>query len=180
MKANQPDGFAINKVELTENGFTYTTFRLTGRVDGQRIRKQFKSEAEAKGELARLEIQAANADGQIRAVLTRLSDREIKDAEHAKALLGDVPLSVAASYLWVTITPSGSHVEEFGGGFRVDRGAPLTAVAMHRRLDCLTGVADRHVSEAGMRHGTARAGEILRDRPGPLSVEPRVVRSPDG
>ena len=99
MKANQSDGFAINKVKLTENGFTYHTFRLTGRLNGQRIRKQFKSEKEAKGERSRLEVQAANTEGQIHTVLTRLSEQQVRDAETSTALLGSVPLSAAAHYL---------------------------------------------------------------------------------
>lgn len=81
MKPTESTGFVIKRVSLTEKGVTYDTFRLTGRLNGQRIRRQFKSREEALGEKNRLEVQAANSGGSIRAVPTRLSEIQIAEAE---------------------------------------------------------------------------------------------------
>jgi hypothetical protein len=58
MRATNSSGFTIKQVRLTEKGFRYDTDRLTGWLNGQRIRKQFKSREETDGELNRLIVRA--------------------------------------------------------------------------------------------------------------------------
>lgn len=102
MKAKDSSGFAIKRVTLTEKGFNYDTFRLTGRLNGERIRKQFKSREEALGEANRLGVQAANTDGAIRSVLTRLTGEQVIEAESAFARLTGRSLSAAVDWYLTT------------------------------------------------------------------------------
>jgi len=80
MKPTESTGFVIKRVNLTEKGVTYDTFRFNGWLNGQRIRRQFKSHEEALGEKNRLEVQAANAEGSIHTVNTRLTEAEVAEA----------------------------------------------------------------------------------------------------
>ncbi len=75
--------FKIRTVTVRENGYAYTTHKLSGWLNGRLIRKRFKSREEALGELNRLQVQAANADGVIRAVNTRLTTAQLAEAEAA-------------------------------------------------------------------------------------------------
>ena len=54
MKSTQSEGFAIKRATLTEEGVSYDTFRVTGWLNGLRVRKQFKSREEALGDRNRL------------------------------------------------------------------------------------------------------------------------------
>ena len=54
MKSTQSEGFAIKRAILTEEGVSYDTFRVTGWLNGLRVRKQFKSREEALGDRNRL------------------------------------------------------------------------------------------------------------------------------
>jgi hypothetical protein len=71
-------------------------------LNGERIRKQFKSREEADGELNRLNVRAANADGEIQAVNTRLTAAELAQAEAAFARLAGKPLSAAVEWYLTT------------------------------------------------------------------------------
>lgn len=51
-------GFTLRPVTVTEHGFTYETFALSGWMNGKRIRRQFSNREEAFGEKSRLEVQA--------------------------------------------------------------------------------------------------------------------------
>lgn len=42
MSTTQFGKFKIKRVSLVEEGCTYEAFKVTGRIDGQRIRKQFR------------------------------------------------------------------------------------------------------------------------------------------
>ncbi len=53
-------GFKIKSVTVQNGGFEYRTHRLAGWLNGQRIREQFKSRAEAEGRKNELEVKAAN------------------------------------------------------------------------------------------------------------------------
>jgi hypothetical protein len=52
-------------------------FRLTGWLDGKRIRKNFSTRAEAASERQSMEIQQCQAETGIRATATRLSEEQL-------------------------------------------------------------------------------------------------------
>jgi len=81
--------FLIKPVVKSCHGFTYCTFRLSGWLNGRRIRKDFKDREEALGEKNRLEVEAANVGGEIRPLNTRLSADQLGDAEAAFRRLQD-------------------------------------------------------------------------------------------
>ena len=58
-------------------------FRVAGRIDGLRIRKNFATRAEAKAELEVLKIKRVEAQTGIRVAATRLNEAELKEAENA-------------------------------------------------------------------------------------------------
>ncbi len=96
MKATTSDELTIKKATFSDRqqvggavkAYTYPGYALRGRLAGQRIRKQFKTYSEALTEKNRLEIEAADRDGAIHAVATRLSDAQVRAAELAFDRLG--------------------------------------------------------------------------------------------
>lgn len=56
-------------------------FRVAGRLDGKRIRKNFPTRAEAKAELQALEIEATHGDTGLRRTVTRLPEEQMHEAE---------------------------------------------------------------------------------------------------
>lgn len=98
-------GFTIKRVTLHANGYSYDTFRVSGQLNGRRIRKDFKSKDEAEGEKDRLEIEAANADGSIRPVNTRLAPAQVAQAEAAFLRLGDKSLVFAVDWFLANYRP---------------------------------------------------------------------------
>ncbi len=58
-------------------------FRVSGWLDGSRIRRNFPSRAEADAERLSLEIQRLQADSGVRPALTRMNEEQIRDAEAA-------------------------------------------------------------------------------------------------
>jgi hypothetical protein len=90
------------KRQRVDGPFSYWTFRLTGWLRGRRIRKQFKSEAEAAGAKVRYEIEAANAItaglNHVRPVNTALAVDQVREAEAAFHRLGNRSLSFAVDW----------------------------------------------------------------------------------
>jgi integrase len=66
-------------------------FRLTGWLDGKRIRKNFPSRAEASAERQTLEIQQVQAESGLRTAITRLTDEQLHEAEAVFRRLADKP-----------------------------------------------------------------------------------------
>ncbi len=98
--------FTIQAVTVAEKGCpAYETFRVTGWLHGKRIRKQFISRAEALGEKNALEVEAANAGGEVRARVTRLSVEQLAEAESAFIRLGPRSLSAAVEWFLATYKP---------------------------------------------------------------------------
>ena len=60
MGSTKREGFKIKRTLVRSKGYEYSTFRLSGWLNGQRVRKNLKSEEEAEGEEARLEIKATD------------------------------------------------------------------------------------------------------------------------
>ena len=69
-------------------------FRVSGWLDGSRIRKNFPSRAEADAERQSLEIQRLQADSGVRPALTRMNEEQIHEAEAAFRRLKGVSRSL--------------------------------------------------------------------------------------
>ena len=87
--------FTIRHVNKTEHGYEYSAFQVVGSMKGKRVRKQFRTRDEALGEVNRLEVAAANVGGSIQALPTRLSEKQLAEAETAFARLGAQSLAGA-------------------------------------------------------------------------------------
>lgn len=97
--------FKVKRVLVRNGPFAYHTFRVTGWLNGQRIRRQFSSQAEAMGERDRLAVQAANAAREIRAVNTRLTSAELAEAEASIKRLGKTSLCFAVDWFLENYRP---------------------------------------------------------------------------
>jgi hypothetical protein len=94
--------FILKRTLVKAGPHSYSTFRISGWLRGRRVRKQFKSEAEAVGALQRYEIDAANAEAadahQVRPVNTVLCVEQVREAEAVFHRLGSRSLSFAADW----------------------------------------------------------------------------------
>ncbi len=63
-------------------------FRVSGWLNGVRIRRNFPTEAEAHAERERLELQRADGSNRLRPVISRLSEEQVREAEAAFQLIG--------------------------------------------------------------------------------------------
>jgi hypothetical protein len=70
-------------------------YRVYGRVDGQRIRKNFATLAEAKAELEVLEVNWLQRDSGTRAAITRLTEDQLHEAEAAFRRLTGQPRTLS-------------------------------------------------------------------------------------
>jgi integrase len=122
-------GFRTQKVRLTQHGVTYSTFELTGYLAGERIRKRFKTRELAEGERNRLEVAAANDDGAIKTVTTRLTPTQLAEAEAVFARLGERSLSSAVDWYLVNYRPPTVEmtVEAAAVAFTADRAGNVSA-----------------------------------------------------
>ena len=122
------------KVVVKHYDYKYPAYRLSGLHAGERIRRQFSSEADAKGEKLRLEIEAANATNQVKPVITRLNLQQVADAESAMLRLNGKPLSEAMDWYLATYTASLNQMDPDGAwsflisqmmsGARMPKGMP--------------------------------------------------------
>lgn len=123
-------GFKIKPATIRNGGFTYETFRLTGWLNGQRIRKNFKSRDEAEGEKLRLEIEAGNAA--VRSIITRLTETQVAEAESAiTQLAGKASLAGAVAWYLANYRPPVSEmpIEAARDAFLADREPHISATA---------------------------------------------------
>lgn len=121
--------FRVKRVTLTANGYTYPTFRVSGWLNGRRIRRDFKSKPEAEGERDRLEIAAANGAGDIRAINTRLTPAQIAQAEAAFQRLGAHSLPLAVEWFLANYRPPSVEklLSEAVVDFRAEKDAEVSA-----------------------------------------------------
>lgn len=70
-------------------------FRVAGWLDGKRVRKNFKTRAEAEAERQVLEVQRAQGDTGIRTAITRLTEAQIGEAETVFARIAGMPRPLA-------------------------------------------------------------------------------------
>lgn len=98
MKRSKRHGsFQIRALRVTVADFSYATYRVEGWLDGKRVRRQFKIEAEARAEKLRLEVQAAN-EASMRSAVTRLTEQQLAEAESAVRRLGAVTIATAVDW----------------------------------------------------------------------------------
>ncbi len=125
-------GFTIKTTKVKNGDFTYRTHRLTGWLDGRRIREQFKNQEEAEGRKNELEVKAANGSGNVRARVTRLSTEQLAEAESAFARLAGRPLSQAVSWYLETYRPpeTATAIGTAIADFLADRGQHVRSVVL--------------------------------------------------
>jgi integrase len=70
-------------------------FRVSGQLDGKRVRKNFSTRAEAVAERKALEIARVQAETGIRTAITRLTDEQLQEAEAAFLRLKDCQQSLS-------------------------------------------------------------------------------------
>lgn len=68
--------------------------RVSGRLHGKRVRKNFRTRAEAEAERQVLDVQRLQGETGIRAAITRLTDEQLHEAEAAFLRLKDQPRSL--------------------------------------------------------------------------------------
>lgn len=94
----------LKKSTVINGGYRYDTYRVSGRINGHRIRKQFSNEHDALAEKHRIEVFAANTLDPIRPAVTRLTPAQVTAAEAAFARLGDKSLATAIDWFLATYT----------------------------------------------------------------------------
>jgi hypothetical protein len=94
------DKLHVREIEATEHGRRVKFFRVEGYLpDGTRLRKRFKTLAEAEGELAVQRVKVTNDSTAINTVNTPLSLEQVRDAEGAiNRLKGHYSLAEAVEY----------------------------------------------------------------------------------
>ncbi len=86
MKQEKKSAFVITEFTNPSGEIVY---RVSGWLDGKRIRKNFPTRAEARSEIDGLEIDSAQAETGLRRVVTRLNEAQVLAAEAAFLRLGD-------------------------------------------------------------------------------------------
>lgn len=127
-RASKSAAFKVRRCLVRNGPFEYYTYRLTGWINGRRIRRQFAQEAEALGERDRLLIEAANTEREIRTVNTRLSPAEAAEAESAVRRLGNTSLGFAVDWFLANYRP------------------PVNEQGMRRAIDSFLAAKEAHVS----------------------------------
>jgi hypothetical protein len=97
MKSTGP--FKIRKIKVKDHGCHYVTFLVEGHLNGRRLRKKFQRYDEAVGEKGRLDIEAGNSEAALRVAPTRLSDKQIAEAEYCFGRLRE-RASLSAAVEW--------------------------------------------------------------------------------
>lgn len=95
----------IRPITRWKKGVKYMAHLVLGYEDGERVRRQFPTLDEAKGEKNRLEVVAANVGSEMRARSTRLTSQQLAEAEAAFARLGTRPLNLAVQWFLDTYRP---------------------------------------------------------------------------
>lgn len=97
--------FTVKRVKVEAGPFEYWTYRLTGWLQGRRIRRQYQSADEAAGARNRYEVEAANARNDVRTVHTRLNGSQLGEAESAFRRLDGQSLSFAVDWFLANYRP---------------------------------------------------------------------------
>ena len=140
--------FRIREFRAKEHGYEYAAFEVRGVLNGERVRRRFRNRDEAIGEQNRLEVLAANGDGSIRAINTRLNIAQIVEAETAFARLGTRSLAGVVDWYLLNYRPpvTATNLEEAAAAFMSDR-------ALHVRPIVLRGYPFGHLADRLARNG---------------------------
>jgi hypothetical protein len=87
------------KISNFKNPRGADSFRVSGWLHGVRIRRNLKTRPEAEAERQLLEIQRLDAANKFRAVVTRLTDDQLREAEAAYQRMGDKPQRSLSFYV---------------------------------------------------------------------------------
>lgn len=90
--------FFTKRIKVTAGGYTYTQWKVEGRLKGVRIRKFFPSREEAEGYRQLKEVEAINGSHELRPSVTHLTADQLRQAEAAFKRLGDKPLLAAVDW----------------------------------------------------------------------------------
>ncbi len=151
-------GFHIKRVTVSERGFAYRTYRLTGWLDARRVREQFRDSAQAEGRKSELEVQAANLAGDIRARNTRLTVEQLAESEAAFATLGGRSLSDAVAWYLAHYRP------------------PVTPTAIETAVKAFLAERGQHVRDRALADYKRTLGYLEKAFPGGLVHEITTAR----
>ncbi|HSY53884.1 MAG TPA: site-specific integrase [Opitutaceae bacterium] len=87
------------KISNFKNPRGGNSFRVSGWLHGVRIRRNFKTSAEAEAERQLLELQRLDAANKLRTVVTRLTNDQLREAEAAYQRIGDKPRESLSFYV---------------------------------------------------------------------------------
>ncbi len=149
MKPTNRDGLRVSRKTFAERQtvagvtkvYTYDAWAITGWLGGQRIRKQAPTQGEALTIKERLEVEAANKNGTVRTVLTRLTGSQVQTAEALFELTPD-PLAAVQWYI---------------ANYR----PPVVSVALDEARDAFLADRTPHVSKCVLRDYKRTLGEFV-------------------
>jgi hypothetical protein len=107
---NQKNSFVISQFT---NPSGEIVFRVSGWLDGNRLRKNFPTRAEAEAERQIFEIQQHQGETGIRTAITRLTDDQLQEAEAAFRRLKGNPTSLLV-YLDFALTNYREPIQQKG------------------------------------------------------------------
>ncbi len=90
--------FSTKRIKVTANGYTYTQWKVEGRLKGTRIRKFFSTREEADGYRQIKEVEAINGSHELRPSVTHLTADQLRQAEAAFRRLGERSLLAAVDW----------------------------------------------------------------------------------
>lgn len=90
--------FSTKRIQVTANGYTYTQWKVEGRLNGARVRKFFPNKEEAEGYRQLKEVEAINGSHELRPSVTHLTAEQLRQAEAAFKRLGS--RSILAAVEW--------------------------------------------------------------------------------
>lgn len=159
-------GFRIKRVQVSEKGFSYRTYRLTGWLNGRRIREQFTSSEQAGGRKNELEVEAANLSGLVRARATRLTEAQLSEAEAAFTNLGGRSLSAAVNWFLTTYRPpqTAMALDVAIAKFKADRAAHVRPIVLRNYKHTLQSLSEKFPGAQVHKIATADVQAFLTDR----------------
>lgn len=81
--------FSTKRIQVTANGYTYTQWKVEGRLNGARIRRFFPNKEEAEGYRQLKDVEAINGSHELRPSVTHLNAEQLRQAEAAFKRLGN-------------------------------------------------------------------------------------------
>ncbi|MGH8021103.1 MAG: tyrosine-type recombinase/integrase [Opitutaceae bacterium] len=91
--------FKVRKVQLKNNGYAYTQWKVEGTINGVRHRKHFGDRDAAYGYKAEMDLKALNETNVVRVTASHLAPDQLRDAEAAlRRLAGRYSLTMAVDW----------------------------------------------------------------------------------